>query len=67
MLESMSRGQLGKRLNFRRRDEIGRMGRELDLFADNLQNEILSAFEKLGKGDFTFAAKGLISWRRWPM
>jgi len=60
MLEGMQKGELDTRLNFKRQDELGVMGQALDSFADDLKNEILSAFEKLGQGDFTFEAKGLI-------
>lgn len=60
MLKGMQQGELDRRLNFKRRDELGTMGRALDRFADDLKNEILSAFNHLGQGDFTFEAKGLI-------
>ncbi len=60
MLEGMKDGKLDQRLNFKRRDEFGRMGMVLDQFADNLKYEILQAFDHLGKGDFTFRADGLI-------
>ena len=60
MLQRMEQGDLSARLHFKRQDELGIMGRSLDLFAENLQTEILAAFQKLACGDFTFAAKGLI-------
>ncbi len=60
MLEGMQSGELDRRLNFTSGDELGTMGRALDSFADDLKNQILSAFEKLGRGDFTFSARGLI-------
>lgn len=60
MLNGMRVGELDQRLNFKRRDELGAMGKVLDAFADDLKNEILSAFDKLGQGDFTFKADGLI-------
>ena len=60
MIEALERGDLGCRLHLDRDDEIGRMARALDTFADHLQHEILSAFEHLARGDFSFAAQGLI-------
>ncbi len=60
MLDGMSQGQLDRRLKLRRKDELGHMGAVLDQFADHLEHEILSAFDHLGQGDFTFKAKGLI-------
>ncbi|MBN2428413.1 MAG: Cache 3/Cache 2 fusion domain-containing protein [Deltaproteobacteria bacterium] len=60
MIESLEAGRLDKRLNMERKDEIGRLATTMDAFADNLQTEILAAFDKLADGDFTFEAKGLI-------
>jgi len=44
-----------------RRDEIGEIAGAVDHFADNLQEEIHTAFDRLAQGDFTFKAKGLIA------
>ena len=60
MIEALERGFLGHRLRLDQRDEIGRLGKAMDAFADNLQHEILSAFDHLARGDFSFEAKGLI-------
>lgn len=60
MIEAMGEGKLDQRLRFENNDEMGRMGRAMDAFADSLQHEILTAFNKLAHGDFTFAAHGLI-------
>ncbi len=60
MLSDMEHGNLATRLRLNRGDELGRLGQALDGFADNLQDEILAAFNKLSKGDFTFTAQGLI-------
>ncbi|MFQ5560725.1 MAG: methyl-accepting chemotaxis protein, partial [Nitrospinota bacterium] len=60
MIEEMGKGHLDNRLNLVRKDEIGRMGRTFDTFADNLKNEVLESFERLAKGDFVFQASGLI-------
>jgi methyl-accepting chemotaxis protein len=61
MILGMEKGQLDQRLNIQRRDEIGAIAGAMDNFADNLQDEILTAFERLAQGDFTFEAKGLIA------
>ncbi len=60
MIEGLAAGKLGQRLNMNRKDEIGRMGRAMDSFADNLEHEVLTAFNRLAEGDFTFEARGLI-------
>ncbi|MBN1141593.1 MAG: Cache 3/Cache 2 fusion domain-containing protein [Deltaproteobacteria bacterium] len=60
MIDALQQGILDQRLNMTRSDEVGRMAKALDAFADNLQNEILTAFQKLAAGDFTFEATGLI-------
>lgn len=60
MLTNLELGNLDARLELTRKDELGMLGRALDTFADNLQNEVLSAFKKLAEGNFTFVAQGLI-------
>ena len=60
MIQRLEQGQLDHRLHLNRRDEIGRMAEALDRFADNLRDEVLTAFDRLASGDFTFQAKGLI-------
>lgn len=60
MLHDLERGNLKTRLRLNREDELGQLGTAMDGFVDNLEDEILTAFHKLAKGDFTFEAKGLI-------
>jgi methyl-accepting chemotaxis protein len=60
MIEALERGDLGKRIQYQSNDEMGRLAAAMNAFADNLQFEILTAFEKLAEGNFTFEAKGLI-------
>lgn len=60
MIEALERGDLGKRIQYQSNDEMGRLAASMNAFADNLQFEILTAFEKLAEGNFTFEAKGLI-------
>ncbi|MBW2186801.1 MAG: HAMP domain-containing protein [Deltaproteobacteria bacterium] len=60
MIKGLEAGHLDQRLRMNRGDEIGVMAATMDAFADNLQDEILTAFKKMSDGDFTFEAKGLI-------
>lgn len=60
MLSKLNGGDLSTRLNMRQGDEFGEMARSLDIFADNLENEIVTAFNKIADGDLTFAAEGVI-------
>lgn len=60
MIEALERGDLSHRLKLEQTDEVGRMAKAMDGFADNLQHEILTAFDQLSQGKFSFAAKGLI-------
>lgn len=61
MIEALEQGNLDMRLRLDRKDEIGRLARAMDAFADNLKNEVLEAFNNLAAGNFTFKAKGLIA------
>lgn len=61
MLDELEAGNLDARLNLTRKDEFGALSKCLDSFADNLQHEVINAFQMLAKGDFTFSAEGLIS------
>lgn len=61
MIEGLEQGNLAHRISTRRTDEVGRLTNALNRFADNLQDEILEAFNRLAKGDFSFRASGLIS------
>ena len=56
MLREMSRGHLLVRLNMNQKDEIGQMAKTMDEFADELQQEMVGALEKLSVGDLTFEA-----------
>lgn len=60
MIEDLAHGKLGNRLKMDRQDEIGKMAQAMDSFADNLEHEVLEAFDRLAHGDFTFEAEGLI-------
>ncbi len=60
MIEGLGEGRLDQRLRMDQRDEVGRLARSMDSFADALQDEVLTAFDCLAAGDFTFKAQGLI-------
>jgi len=56
MLNELGCGHLGMRLKMDRADEIGQMAKTMDQFADDLQNIVVAALEKLAAGDLTFEA-----------
>jgi len=60
MIKELEAGRLSKRLDFSRQDEIGEMAASLNAFADHLEQEIMTAFNQLADGNFTFETKGLI-------
>ncbi|MBN2644876.1 MAG: HAMP domain-containing protein [Desulfuromonadaceae bacterium] len=60
MIEALGHGHLEQRLDYQSEDEMGRLAKAMNAFADSLQFEILTAFDKLAGGDFTFEAEGLI-------
>jgi methyl-accepting chemotaxis protein len=53
MMQEMSLGHLGNRLKMDRKDEIGILARDMDLFADNLQNVVVATMKKIAEGDLT--------------
>jgi methyl-accepting chemotaxis protein len=54
MLQEMTRGHIGQRLNLERHDEIGVMASTLDDFAENLEHELVDSMQRLANGDLTF-------------
>ena len=61
MIQAINAGDLQQRLDLGdRADEVGILARTLNGFADNLREEVVTAFEKLAAGDLTFAAQGVI-------
>jgi methyl-accepting chemotaxis protein len=51
MLNEMSLGHLNARLRLDRRDEIGVMAKTMDMFADDLQNNVVKAMKRISVGD----------------
>lgn len=59
-INDLGEGKLGTRLHFARQDELGMIAGALDGVAENMEQEIVTAFERLADGDFTFSATGVI-------
>ena len=53
MLEEMSKGHLGQRINLNTNDEIGSIARTMDFFADELQTKVISVMKRISEGDIT--------------
>ncbi|WKY48234.1 methyl-accepting chemotaxis protein [Eubacteriaceae bacterium ES3] len=53
MLHDMVKGKLSGRLNLDQRDEVGVLAENLDLFADNLQQNVLGTMKKISVGDLS--------------
>ncbi len=54
MLESMEQGHINRRLDLKSNDEIGRMAKAMNSFANSLENEIVVPLQLLSQGDLTF-------------
>ncbi|MBN1958423.1 MAG: DUF3365 domain-containing protein [Desulfuromonadales bacterium] len=61
MIEGLEKGELDYRVSTKRTDELGRLSKAMNGFADNLRDEVLEAFNRLAQGDFSFRAQGLIA------
>ncbi len=53
MLEEMSKGHFGERLNLNRKDEIGKMSQIMDSFADELQTNVIGVMNRISEGDIS--------------
>ncbi|MEL7654413.1 MAG: chemotaxis protein CheW, partial [Bacillota bacterium] len=51
MMDEMSLGHLGERLNINTKDEIGQMARSMDYFADELQTKVIGVMNMISTGD----------------
>lgn len=56
MIQEMAKGHLDNRLNLSQTDEIGQLAQTMDDFAENLENEMVHALQKLAAGDLCFEA-----------
>jgi methyl-accepting chemotaxis protein len=52
-LREMSLGHLGNRLKMARKDEIGDMAQIMDVFAEDLQNNVVGVMKKIADGDLS--------------
>jgi methyl-accepting chemotaxis protein len=55
MIRELEQGILSTRLGLQRQDEIGELGRTMDEFAENLEQEVVGALQQLAAGDLTFS------------
>ncbi len=60
MVTAIGNGDMNARLKLDRGDELGTLAKALNRFAENMQEEILAAFNHLAKGNLTFKAQGII-------
>jgi methyl-accepting chemotaxis protein len=51
MINEMSQGHFGERLNISSKDEIGQMAKAMDFFADELQVKVIGAMNRISSGD----------------
>ena len=56
MMQQLTYGHLVQRLNMTQQDEIGDTARAMDQFAQSLEGEVVSALQKLARGDLNFTA-----------
>ncbi len=57
MIQELGKGHLQMRLNMNRGDEIGVMARTMDLFADDLQNNVVGSMQRIAVGDVNIQLK----------
>ncbi|CAN2040527.1 methyl-accepting chemotaxis protein [Candidatus Magnetomoraceae bacterium gMMP-15] len=60
VMKELNKGNLQVRVEINRNDELGQMAQAIDAFANNLEDEVVAAFDRLASGDLTFTAKGVI-------
>jgi len=53
MIQELENGHLGMRLNMRRRDEVGILANRMDRLADDLQNVVVAAMQRIARGDLS--------------
>ncbi len=51
MMQEIEKGHLSKRLKMIRKDEIGSLSRSMDMFADNLQKNIVFSMQQIAEGN----------------
>jgi len=53
MLDELKNGHLSARLRMEREDEIGKMARSMDVFADDLQHIVVGTMKQIANGDLS--------------
>ena len=53
MMQELSLGHLGQRLDLKRTDEVGLLAQAMNSFADDLQNVVIATLQKIAAGDLT--------------
>ena len=53
MLQEMSKGHLGERVDIKTTDEVGQMAKVMDSFAESLQTEVIGTMNKIASGDMS--------------
>lgn len=51
MIQEMSKGHFKERLDIDTADEVGQMAKAMNLFADDLQNNVIKAMDNISKGN----------------
>jgi len=54
MINEIKNGHLRKRLNLNRKDEIGKLAKAMDQYADELQKYVVDPMHKIAEGNFDF-------------
>lgn len=57
MMQALANGHLVQRLNMQQQDELGDTARAMDQLAESLEGEVVSALQKLARGDLNFTAR----------
>jgi methyl-accepting chemotaxis protein len=57
MMQEMAKGHLNTRLKMDRKDEIGILAQNMDMFADDLQQTVVGNMKKIADGDLTIEIK----------
>ena len=53
MIQEMSRGHFKERLDINMDDEVGQMAKAMNIFADDLQNNVIKAMDNISKGNMS--------------
>ncbi len=57
IMQRIGTGDITQRLHLTRKDEFGDMARSIDAHVDHLENGVVSALQKMARGDISFSAE----------